>query len=258
MIIEYHRPETMEQARKLLERKIPATIPLGGGTILSHTTEEPLAVVDLQSLKLDEISFDKPSVKIGSMVRLQALVENRNLPVGLSKAARRETNINIRRAATIGGMLVSSEGRSPLLGCLLALDVKILWDPGNKSIFLAEWLSKDRQKNPGKLITGIEFNAPVDVDYEDIARSPEDRPIVFVVVAKWITGETRVVVGGAGKAPIAVSDGSNSLISQIFERHNKASVMEQAGYNAYQQDAIQTLIERINPHKSILGRKGDQ
>jgi CO/xanthine dehydrogenase FAD-binding subunit len=258
MIIEYHRPESMEQAKKLLERKTPVTIPLGGGTTVSQTTEEPVAVVDLQSLGLDGISFDKSSVKIGSMVRLQTLVENTSLPAGLSKAARRETNINIRRAATTGGMLVTSGGRSPLLGCLLALDVKIFWEPGYKSIFLTEWLSNARQKNPGKLISGIEFNTPVDVDYEDIARSPEDRPIVFVAVAKWNTGETRTVIGGAGNSPIVVSDGSNNLISQIFDRHTNASMLEQAGYNAYQQAAIHTLVERITPHKSIFGRKGEQ
>jgi CO/xanthine dehydrogenase FAD-binding subunit len=258
MIIEYHRPETLEQAKKLLDRKSPATIPLGGGTNVSQTTEEPVAVVDLQSLGLDGISFEKSTVKIGSMARLQTLVENTSLPVGLSKSARRETNINIRRAATTGGMLVTSDGRSPLLCCLLALDVKIFWEPGKKSLFLTEWLSKDRQKNPGKLITGIEFNTPVDVYYEDIARSPEDRPIVFVAVAKWDTGETRIVIGGAGKSPVVISDGSNNLISQIFDRHNNTSVMEESGYNAYQQAAIQNLIERIVPHKSIFGRKGDQ
>jgi CO/xanthine dehydrogenase FAD-binding subunit len=258
MILEYHRPETLEQAKKLLDRKTPVTIPLGGGTTISHPSEEPVAVVDLQSLGLDRISYEKSTVKMGSMVRLQFLVENSKLPAGLIKSARREASINIRRAATIGGTLVTSDGRSPLLGCLLALDARIFWEPGNKSIFLAEWLENDREKKPGKLISGIEFNTPEEVDYEDIARSPEDRPIAFVAVARWNTGETRVVIGGAGKSPLVGSDGSKNLITQMFDRHKYISVMEQAGYTSYQQATIQTLIERMIPNKSIFGRKGDQ
>jgi CO/xanthine dehydrogenase FAD-binding subunit len=258
MIVEYHRPDTLEQARKLLERKTPVTLPLGGGTSISHPAGEPVAVVDLQALGLDKIVAEESSVKIGAMVRLQALVESETLSEGLSKAARRETSINIRRAASIGGMLVTSGGRSPLLGCLLALDVRLFWEPGNKSIYLAEWLSKERQKNPGKLISGLEFTPPEEVVYEDIARSPEDNPIAYVAAARWPAGETRVVIGGAGQFPILGSDGSKNLISKIFDRHNYTKIMEEAGYDAYQQAAIQTLIERIAPQKSFFGRKGDQ
>lgn len=258
MIVEYHRPDTLEQAKKLLDRKTPMTIPLGGGTVVSHPTGEPVAVVDLQSLGLDKIATDSSFVKIGAMVRLQALVDADALPEGLAKAARRESSINIRRAATTGGMLVTSDGRSPLLGCLLVLDARLFWEPGNKSIYLAEWLSKGRQKNPGKLISGLEFNAPEDVIYEDIARSPEDRPVAYVAVARWSTGETRVVIGGVGMLPIVGSVGSKNLINKIFDRHNYAKLMEEAGYDAYQQAAIQTLIERIVPQKSIFSRKGDQ
>lgn len=258
MIVEYHRPETLEQAKKLLDRKTPVTVPLGGGTVVSDPTGEPVAVVDLQALGLDKIAGDSSLVKIGAMARLQSLVESDILPEGIAKAARRETNINIRRAATIGGMLVTSDGRSPLLGCLLALDARLFWDPGNKSMYLTEWLSKARQKNPGKLISGLEFNKPGDVFYDEIARSPEDRPIVFIAVARWLTGETRVVIGGAGAFPIVGSDGSKNFINKFFDRRNYAKMMEEAGYDSYQQAAVQTLIERIVPQKNVSSKKGDQ
>ncbi len=136
MIIEYHRPENLEQAKRLLNRETPLTIPLGGGNVVSRYTDQPIAVVDLQSLGLNKITFDKTTCKIGAMVRLQDLVESSDIPSGLATAARRETNINLRRTATIGGMLMTSDGTSPLLGLLLALDVKVFWEPGNKSIYL--------------------------------------------------------------------------------------------------------------------------
>jgi CO/xanthine dehydrogenase FAD-binding subunit len=80
MIIEYHRPETMEQAKKLLSRSKPLTIPLGGGTLVSHPSQDPVAVVDLQALGLDKINNDESIIKIGAMVRLQSLVESSILP----------------------------------------------------------------------------------------------------------------------------------------------------------------------------------
>ncbi len=258
MIIEYHRPETLEQAKKLLNRSTPLTIPLGGGTMVSRSSQDPVAVVDLQSLGLDKIFNDESIIKIGSMVRLQSLVDTAGLPAGLSHCVRRENNINIRRAATVGGLLMTSGGNSPLLGCLLALDARLFWEPGNKSTFLAEWIGKNREKNPGKLITGIEFTLPERISYEDIARSPEDHPDLYVVASTWSTGETRIVVGGTGNYPIVASDGSSNLISKIFDRRAYASLFEKSGYSAYQQAAIQTLIERIAPQKGMPGRKEDQ
>ncbi|GAP22961.1 FAD binding domain-containing protein [Leptolinea tardivitalis] len=256
MIIEYHRPVNLEQAKKLLNRETPMTVPLGGGTELSKYTEKPIAVVDLQSLGLDKITTAKNICKIGSMTRLQDLVENNEIPGGLSKAARRETTINIRRTATIGGLLMKADGLSPLLGCLLALDVKIHWEPGGKTIYLGEWLAKERKKSPGKLITEIEFTTPVEVEYDDVARSPEDRPIVYVIAAKWETGEIRVVYGGCGYAPVLGSDGSKNMISDIFNRYTYAASMERAGFTEYQQSAIRTLIDRMVPQKGIFGGKG--
>ena len=133
MIIDYHRPASMEQALALLERKDPKSIPLAGGNVISRFHETPVAVIDLQSLGLGGIEISQYSCKIGAMTRLQDLVDSPVIPQGLKKAASRETNINIRRTATVGGVLVTSDGTSPLLGCLLALDAKLSWEPGAKS-----------------------------------------------------------------------------------------------------------------------------
>jgi CO/xanthine dehydrogenase FAD-binding subunit len=256
MIIEYHRPENLKQTLALLERKTPITIPLAGGTVISRLRENPVAVVDLQSLGLSGIFLAQYSCKIGAMTRLQDLVENPDLPVGLRKAARRETNINLRRTATVGGVLVSSDGTSPLLGSLLALDAKLTWEPESKTMFLGEWLAEDRKKSPGKLITGLEFPTPVEANYEDIARSPEDKPLVFVTRAMWGTGEIRVVFGGCGKTPVLGSDGSKNLVSDIFNRYSYAAALERNGYSEYQQSAIKTLIDRLIPQTGIFGGKG--
>ena len=83
MIIEYHRPENLEQAKRLLNRKSPITVPMGGGTVISRYNEKPVAVVDLQALGLNKITFDSDRCHMGSMVRLQDIVEYPGMSTGL-------------------------------------------------------------------------------------------------------------------------------------------------------------------------------
>jgi CO/xanthine dehydrogenase FAD-binding subunit len=256
MITEYYRPEKIDQAISLLSRGDPRTIPLAGGNNLSKKGNTPLAVVDLQSLGLDGIEVSQHNYRLGAMVRLQDVVEDPNLPEGLITAARRETNINIRQMATIGGIVASARGNSPLLGCLLALDTRLIWEPGGKSVNLGEWLADERKKKPGFLITAIEFKLPTSVKYEDIARSPEDKPQVFVVASTWVTGEIRIVFGGNGNSPVLASDGSKNMISDIFNRYSHAAAMDRIGFSEYEQSAIKVLVNRLVPQTGIFGGKG--
>jgi len=256
MIVEYNRPDTLDQALELLQRTSPKTIPLGGGTYLTRHTENQVAVVDLQSLQLNSISYEQNKIAIGSMTRLQDIVMNTDLPEGLREAARRETNINIRRSATVGGVLVTSEGSSPLLGSFLALDARVIWDGEGKRKYLGEWLADDREKSPGKIILGVEFQIPEKTGYADICRSPEDKPQVFVATAAWGTGEIRVVIGGRGKSPILGSDGSKNMVTDVFNRYSYTAAMEREGYSSFEQKAVKTLIDRLVPQTGIFGGKG--
>ena len=53
MITAYHRPKTLDEALTLLTQ--PNRTPLGGGTLLSRPTTDPVEAVDLQALSLDSI-----------------------------------------------------------------------------------------------------------------------------------------------------------------------------------------------------------
>jgi CO/xanthine dehydrogenase FAD-binding subunit len=53
MIIEYFRPQSLEETLLLLSRPYPVTVPLGGGVKLSRRIDEQIAVVDLQRLGLN-------------------------------------------------------------------------------------------------------------------------------------------------------------------------------------------------------------
>src|SRR5688500_11245915 len=123
MITTYHRPKTLDEALTLLTR--PDTVPLGGGTLLSRPTADPVEVVDLQSLGLDTIKKNGNNLEIGAMVTLQALLESEQTPEAMKTALKLEAPLNIRNSATVAGTLVACDGRSTFAVSLLALDAKV-------------------------------------------------------------------------------------------------------------------------------------
>ena len=75
MISEYHRPEKLDEALKLLSRMEPNTIPLGGGSALDRFSPQSYAVVDLQSLGFNKLQQQGNILVIGATVSLQSLVD---------------------------------------------------------------------------------------------------------------------------------------------------------------------------------------
>jgi CO/xanthine dehydrogenase FAD-binding subunit len=69
MILEYHRPQALDQALALLSRETPRTIPLGGGTVISQMAGPGVAVVDLQSLGLNTLEALSTPQSAGGLER---------------------------------------------------------------------------------------------------------------------------------------------------------------------------------------------
>ena len=123
MITYYHRPQTLDEALKILAR--PNTVPLGGGTLLSKPGADPLEAVDLQRLGLDTLRADRDELQLGATLTLQALLESDRCPGSLKRALKLEAPLNIRNAATVAGTLAACDGRSTFVTLLLAMDAKV-------------------------------------------------------------------------------------------------------------------------------------
>src|SRR5919109_367153 len=169
MITAYHRPKTLDEALTLLAG--PNRTPLGGGTLLSKPTGEPVEVVDLQSLNLDTIEKQGNGLKIGATATLQALLGSEHCPDALVSALKLEAPLNLRNAATVAGTIVACDGRSTFVSALLALDAKLEQSKRDHSEIesrvsnLGDFLPlRDRQ---GWLITSvtIPLNAKLAFDY---------------------------------------------------------------------------------------------
>ena len=258
MITTYHRPQTLEEALKILTE--PDTRPLGGGTVLANLgDEEAFSVVDLQSLGLGKLHKSGNILEIGATVTLQYLLENEHTPGALKSAIKIEAPINLRNMATVAGILATCDGLSPFAVVMQALDARITFLNGGEShIDLGDMLANKREVLQGKLMVKIEIPLSCKVAFESVARSPADKPIICVALAKWPSGRTKVVLGGWGELPTLAMDGNDS--SGILEaiKYSTQNATDAWGSVEYRSSVagvlVRRCIENIN-RVSSLGTK---
>jgi putative selenate reductase FAD-binding subunit len=208
MIIEYHRPKTIDEALALLARAYLVTAPLAGGTVLNRPTPQPVAAVDLQSLGLNSLQRRGNFLELGATLTLQSLLEAPGVQPALGRAILHEATHNLRQVATVAGTLVSTDGRSPFATTMLALDAALNLLPGDDNpVALGDLLPVRAERLHGRLITMVTIPLNVKLAYEYVARTPADQPIVCASVARWPSGRTRLSLGGYGSEPMLAMDG---------------------------------------------------
>lgn len=239
MITTYHRPQTLDEALMLLAQ--PNTLPLGGGTLLSHGQPDPVSVVDLQALGLNAITRKGNDLEIGATVTLQQLLESEHCPEALKTALKLEAPLNVRNAATVAGTLVVADGRSPFAAALLAMDAKITVIGQQSSVTsIGEFLPL----RPRGLITQIviPLNATFAFDY--VARTPSDKPIVCAALTQWSGKRARLAVGGWGKSPTLAMDGTEADGLDTAARNACHESTDEWASAEYRMDVAATLAKR--------------
>ena len=257
MITAYHRPHTVEEALSLLDRPTPHTVPLGGGTLLSHLKTEAIEVVDLQALGLNRIAHQGKNLEVGACATLQTLLEHASCPAALHVPLKLEAPLNLRNAATVAGTLVTCDGRSTFSTTLLALDARLAFFG----------LTRRSQRIPGKnpaarateevatlgdflplrragLITRVTVPLQTRLAFEYVARTPSDKPIVCVALAKWPSGRTRLAVGGFGLSPRLAMDGTESEGLEAAARNACHDASDDWGSAEYRMEIAATLARR--------------
>ncbi len=244
MIVEYHRPQTLDEALKLIGRPSPRTLPLGGGTILSHSSGDSIEVVDLQGLGLNTLHKRGRDLDIGATVTLQALYESKHTPAALKLAIKLETPLNLRNMGTVAGTFVSADGRSTFAAALLALDAKLTLQPGDEVLLLGNFLPLRGQALRGKLITRVAIPLQAKLAFDYVARTPADKPLVCVALAQWPSGRTRLAVGGYGLVPMLAMDGTEPDGVETAARNAFQEASDEWGSAEYRMDIAATLAKR--------------
>jgi CO/xanthine dehydrogenase FAD-binding subunit len=247
MILEYHRPGTLDEALALLARPEVKTVPLGGGTVLNRPSVERVAVVDLQGLGLDSFETRGNTLLLGATITLQALLDHPATPLALQDAIRQEAGYNLRQAATVAGSLVAAGGRSPLVTALLALDAVLEFHNAYapvERLSLGDFLPLRSQRRSGSLITSLSLPLNARLVYESVARAPVDLPIVCAALAQWPSGRIRLALGGYGEAPVLALDGPEPGGAEIAARNAYSRAGDEWATSEYRQDVAAILARR--------------
>jgi CO/xanthine dehydrogenase FAD-binding subunit len=262
VIVEYHRPESIEAALELLARHEPRTMPLAGGSALNRPSPDSIAVVDLQALGLNHLRPRGNFLEMGATLTLQALLDEAQLPTALQQAIRHEATQNLRLVATVAGTLVSAGGRSPFTTTMLALDAVLSLLPGDgpdrpQLVSLGDLLPVRAERLRGRLITQVSIPLNARLAYEYVARTPADQPIVCVAAAAWPSGRRRVALGGYGKAPFLAFDGTEDAGAEIAASDAYSQAGDEWAAADYRQEVARILAHRcISELNQGIGDKG--
>jgi len=243
-ILEYQRPESVEDAVRLLSREHPKTIAIMGADPFLHQGGEAVAVVDLQALGLESIIVKDKSLEIGAMALLQALLDAVGGLLGLGSAIRHEATYNRRQMVTVAGSLVNTDGRSPFATAMLALDAQLVYLPGDQVEPVGTLFALPGCPEDGRLISKILIPKDVSLAYHYVAGTPADLPIVCVSVARWPAGRTRVAVGGYGKTPKLAMDGPSSVGAEIAAKDAYQEAEDAWASAQYRREVAEILTKR--------------
>jgi CO/xanthine dehydrogenase FAD-binding subunit len=245
---EYVRPTTIPEALAALK----GGTALAGGTTVARRAHGVAKLVDLQALGIDRLQVEGDHVRMGAMLRLQQIVEAK-LPEALREACRREAGVNLRDMSTLGGMLLTCSGRSPLAAALLGLHAQVRMEPGPQQWSLDELLARRSSLPAGLLITGVAFQTPLGIAQATVARSPADRPILTVVIAR-LAGRVPsfgVALGGFGSRPVVIPEAELALaagdVSGAAEVARTACATAQDAWASaeYRAEVAATFIRRL-------------
>ncbi len=127
----YHRPRSIPEAVRLLQKGAGAACVLAGGTdLVLRAGRTVTTLVDISGLDLAYLKRDAQGMRIGAMTTMAALEQSsavQHLAGGiLARAAAACGNLQTRNVATIGGNLANASPAADAAVALLALDAEVV------------------------------------------------------------------------------------------------------------------------------------
>ncbi len=236
-----HTPESIEEARALLERPDVRTMPLYGGPELFDDlarAAEMEEAVSLAGLGLDGVNFEpKSDLHIGALVTLAGLWERepfirqyRALPWelrihttgALRDAVKRTYSLNLRSMWTYGAVVAHGGAELPLLVVLVALNAHVGL-AGKIAIPLEQYLLKRALTDIVTSVVvpmGDEMWESAPVHYDAVGRTPADAPIVCAAARAALdeSGQVRQIslaLGGVEKTAARAVQAEKALLGRM-------------------------------------------
>lgn len=204
-------PTTVGEALELRRSHEPSFF-LGGGTLINGSRwSRPGDLVALGRLGLTGIDLTESSCAIGAMTTLSTVAGSPTVAQGglaiLARAAKDLQRINIRNAATLGGVVGANQAFSDVLPALIALDAVVEYQdavggaPQRESV--VDYLARRAKERPLILRVVVPRPGPgTRFGMRRQARSAGDLPYGKVVCRLVLDGgrciDAAVVVGATG------------------------------------------------------------
>jgi carbon-monoxide dehydrogenase medium subunit len=214
--LEYARPESVEEAIRLLARE-DARVLAGGQSlvnVMKTRVASPDLVVDLNRIGgLRGIRAVDGALEIGAMTTYSAIVDSAEVAAArpiLSDVACTIADVQVRNRGTIGGNVCSNDPTNhfPPLATALGAELTIAGPNGERTVEAAEFFEGVyvTAVHPGELLTSVRFPAKGDArdGWASVTLGKEGTGIVNVAVT--VSGGTaRIAIGCVAATPVVVT-----------------------------------------------------
>jgi aerobic carbon-monoxide dehydrogenase medium subunit len=232
---QYHRPQTVADAAKLLAANSEAKLLAGGHTLLPTMKlrlASPKAIVDLGRVaELKGIDRKGNALVIGAMTTHAEVAEsssvNSAIP-GLTAVAGVIGDPHVRQRGTIGGSIANNDPAADYPAALLALGASI---GTNKREIKADDFFKglfSTALQDGEIITRISIPVPTKFGYAKFPNPASRYALVGVAVAQTGGGQARVAVTGAGKDGVFRHRAAETALSNSWSAQALAGITADA------------------------------
>ena len=203
----YHRPDTLAEARSLLEADSEATLLAGGMTLLptlKMRLAEPSKLIDMAAIAgLAGVRSLDGCVEIGAMTTHAAVAADASLRKRIPALAQLAGGIGdaqVRNRGTIGGSIANSDPAADYPAAVLALGATIVTD--HREIDAGEFFLDmfETALQPNEIIVAVRFRIPRRSAYLKFPSPASRYAVVGVMVAESDDGVRVAVTGAAGCA----------------------------------------------------------
>ncbi len=214
--LEYARPESVEDAVKLLSREDARA--LAGGqslvNVMKTRVASPELVVDLNRIDgLRGIRAVDGALEIGAMTTYSAIVESAEVAAArpiLAEVARTIADVQVRNRGTIGGNVCSNDPTNhfPPLAAALGAELTIAGSDGERTVGAEEFFEGVylTAVKPGELLTSVRIPAKGGArdGWASVTLGKEGTGIVNVA-ATVSNGTARIAIGCVAATPVVVT-----------------------------------------------------
>lgn len=199
----YHRPGSLQEAKKILDGNDEAKILAGGMTLLPTMKlrlAQPSDLVDLSGIEsLSGIKDHGDSIEIGAMVRHADVAASEAVKSGLPALAALADSIGdpqVRNRGTLGGSISNSDPAADYPAAVLALDAVLTTD--GRAIAADDYFLGmfETALEPNEILQSVRFRKAKRAAYAKFANPASRYAVVGVMVARLDNG-VRVAVTGA-------------------------------------------------------------